>query len=75
MPDETYEVIEQARSQAGLSRSEFFAVAGLRYAAEITSPEVKLALDDYVRRTGDDGSDSDWTRYSRRTLANAGDEW
>lgn len=68
MSTETYAAIEQARAKAGLSRSEFFQVAGLRYAKAISQDQVTAALNSYVQQFGDDSLDELWDRRAKLSL-------
>ncbi|MDR1431893.1 MAG: hypothetical protein LBI99_07215 [Propionibacteriaceae bacterium] len=67
VPNDAFDQIEYARSQVGLSRSEFFTRAGLAYAREIQvndlTTQINRALEDYDPTEG-------WvTRRSRQFLA------
>jgi hypothetical protein len=77
LPDDVFVQLEAAAHKAGLSRSQFFRTAGLRYAADLASADLTWSVDAYVDATGDDGADPHWTAAARRSLARAdpGDEW
>ena len=71
LPEEVFARLDEAARRAGLSRSEFFRNAGVRYAEHLAAIDVTAQIDAYVEATGDDGSDAAWARLSHRTLAAA----
>jgi metal-responsive CopG/Arc/MetJ family transcriptional regulator len=77
LPEDVLARLDEAARRAGLSRSEFFRNAGLRYAEDLAAVDVTARIDAYVEATGDDGSDAAWARLSHRSLAAAtqGDTW
>ncbi len=77
LPEEVLARLDDAARLAGVSRSEFFRTAGLRYAADLAAANVTAEIDAYIDATGDDGTDLAWTRLSHRSLATAteGDAW
>lgn len=77
LPDDVFVQLEAAAHKAGLTRSQFFRTAGLRYAAELASADLTWAVDAYVGATGDDGADPHWAAAARRSLAQTapGNEW
>jgi metal-responsive CopG/Arc/MetJ family transcriptional regulator len=77
LPEEVFAQLDEAARRAGMNRSEFFRVAGLRFAADLAAADVTASIDAYIEATGDDGSDDAWLHHSRRTLAAAteGDDW
>lgn len=77
LPEEVLARLDEAARRAGMSRSEFFRTAGLRYAADLAAADLTVAIDAYVDATGDDGTDPAWAHLSHRALAAAadGDAW
>ncbi|MDR1187123.1 MAG: ribbon-helix-helix protein, CopG family [Bifidobacteriaceae bacterium] len=77
IPDDLFAQVEAVIKEAGMSRSEFYREAARSYAAQLASADLTARIDAYIERTGDDGTDSDWTDWSRAHLAQAteADEW
>ncbi|MDR1635247.1 MAG: ribbon-helix-helix domain-containing protein [Bifidobacteriaceae bacterium] len=77
VPDDLFERFETAARRAGMSRSEFYREAAKAYADQLEGNEITAAMDAYIERTGDAGSDAEWTAASRQRLAEAtaDDQW
>jgi metal-responsive CopG/Arc/MetJ family transcriptional regulator len=77
IPDDLFDRFEAAARRAGMNRSEFYREAARAYVGRLEEEAVTAAVDAYIERSGDDGSDPEWTDGSIRRLAaaTAGDEW
>ncbi len=73
MPDDTFERASRRAKQLGVSRSEFFATAAVRYLAELDRKSLTARIDQALELVGEEGDTSDVTTAGRRRLAEA--EW
>jgi hypothetical protein len=71
LPADDFKRIEHAAQANDMSRSSFFRTAALRYADELEQAGLTAQINAYVERTGDDGTDNDWTNHSKSQLAAA----
>lgn len=75
VPDTTYERASKRAQDLGMSRSEFFSRAAVRYLDELDSESVTYQIDLAVAALGDDDSGADAVDAGRRLLAGTADEW
>ncbi|MDR0960261.1 MAG: ribbon-helix-helix protein, CopG family [Propionibacteriaceae bacterium] len=78
LPDDVLTEVDELSQQLGVSRSEFFRTAAMRYSEELRGRALSEAIDAYVDETGDDGTgDHAFLAHSRRQLLQAteDDEW
>lgn len=73
VPDETFDRAERVAHAHGMSRSQFYARAAERYAAELEADDLTAAIDAAIDATGTDGSTT-WATFVGRALLEADDE-
>ncbi|HWC22327.1 MAG TPA: CopG family transcriptional regulator [Flexivirga sp.] len=73
VPDETYDHVERVAKKHGLNRSQFYAAAAERYAAELESSDVSAAVNAVVDAANADGSARFAVSAGQQVLD--GDEW
>ena len=76
IPDETFERVEKSVADLGISRSEFFARAAVKYLDELeadsVTAQINAALD---AQTKPDEATEDLIAYGRRRMAAMDDDW
>jgi predicted DNA-binding protein len=75
VPDETYERAEHAARKHGMNRSQFYARAADRYAAELESADLTAAIDVVVDAANADESTQFAKAAGRRIAAGVDDAW
>lgn len=76
VPDDTYRRVSRRARDLGMSRSEFFSRAAVRYLDELDAESVTCKIDLAVASLGpSDDSAADAVTAGHRVLAAATDEW
>lgn len=75
VPDGTYERVERVAKKHGMNRSQFYARAAERYAAELESSDLTAAIDAAVDAANVDESIHFARAAGRETIAGVDDEW
>jgi metal-responsive CopG/Arc/MetJ family transcriptional regulator len=76
VPDEIFQRVAGQAAELGISRSEFFARAALRYLDELAAQSLTSQIDQALQAAGDDDSATAAASASRRLLLAAGnDDW
>lgn len=71
LPDDTFDRASRRAKQLGVSRSEFFATAAVRYLAELDRASLTARIDEALELVGRDADAADATSSGRRRLAQA----
>jgi hypothetical protein len=74
VPDETFARVEGRAEELGMSRSQFYATAAVRYLEDIERSSLTARIDEALELGGDDGDGSVVATYSRRRLT-VTDDW
>lgn len=76
LPDDTFDRASRRAQDLGLSRSEFFARAAVRYLDELDAHSVTVQLDQILEQIGtQDDSSTDAVAAGHRHLGETDDEW
>lgn len=73
IPDDTFERATRRARELGMSRSEFFATAAVRYLAELDRTSLTGRIDEALTLTGDDQDTAVAVSAGRRRLTRQ--EW
>ncbi|HVB27287.1 MAG TPA: antitoxin [Mycobacteriales bacterium] len=68
VPDDTFERASRRARELGMSRSEFFATAAVRYLAELDRASLTGRIDEALALTGDDEDSAAAVSAGRRRL-------
>jgi predicted transcriptional regulator len=74
-PDETFERVERLAQKHRMHRSQFYAKAAERYAAELDAADLTDAIDAVVDVANADSSTRFAVAVSARVLAGSDEEW
>lgn len=72
LPDELFDRVRKHAERLGISRSEFFALAAGRWAAELEGAELTSAINDSVDAIGTDDNEVFTAAAARASLNRAG---
>lgn len=76
LPDDTFDQVTRRARELGLSRSEFFNRAALRYLGELDGQSLTSQIDDALTHLGDtDEAQEVAVAVGRRVLDAMDDEW
>jgi hypothetical protein len=77
VPNETYRRASERARDMGMSRSEFFSRAAVRYLDELDSESITAEIDSIIADIGEPGdpSTADAVAVSHRMLGVSADEW
>lgn len=76
LPDDTFQRVEVKAKKLGMSRSEFFTKAALRYLDELDLESLTHLIDEVIDAQGQsDDSVTDAVNVGHRLLAGMDDDW